>query len=329
MGWLTFGLGIIRPRVHALPLQNTMTTPTLPACSITLLFALSTASCVVPGSDTSGGTTQGPLPTTGVTTTGTEDTSADTSSASTTGQSTEGPGDSTGMGSSTGEDAAAGFCREICRADEDCLIAGVDEGYVCSDGRCLPGDLPGPCSDDLYCQIVGASGLAFCQASRECSLGRVCAELGGSAVGVCIYPTDEMGQCPTNLEPAAVPLFEGGETEACIDPDFACDPITGNRLIFNCIIDDPCRSDADCNLDPSRPVCANDGSCICTDDAHCAAVPGHPSCIDGRCACAGDADCAGLPGLDACVDGYCGCASDASCDGETVFDGTANACEPA
>ena len=66
---------------------------------------------------------------------------------------------------------------------------------------------------------------------------------------------------------------------------------------------------------------------MCTDDSHCAGVPGLSKCVEGACACTEDADCDAVPGADACVDGLCGCSSAESCPAETVFDGTEPVCE--
>jgi hypothetical protein len=80
-------------------------------------------------------------------------------------------------------------------------------------------------------------------------------------------------------------------------------------------------------MNPTAPVCAGDGTCICTEDSHCIG-PGYPTCVAGRCSCTSDADCAVFEDTDVCVDGACGCKSAAVCPMETHFDGTQPVCDP-
>lgn len=232
-------------------------------------------------------------------------------------------------GSTTGGGGAGGFCQEACEADSDCRIDGVDQGYVCSEGRCRPSGTPAACSTDLFCQILLGGGLAICESSDECGEGRVCVKLESYSAGGCPRLSDGMGGCPDNHVAATLPLLEGGEAEVCIALGIFCDDVSVFPPLLYCNpVPEPCRSDTDCEQYQFQPICGGDGSCVCTTDDHCAAAAGHTSCVDGRCACTSDQDCAGLASADTCVDGVCGCGSPAVCPTETVYDGTQYICEP-
>lgn len=271
-------------------------------------------------------TTAGPGATTGTLTSGgTEDATAGETTSAPTGSQTDETGDAT-----TGGAGGGGFCQEACAADRDCWIDGFDQGYECNEGRCRPGGKPAECNSDEFCQIAGAGQLVFCESTAECGVGRVCVALAGFSQGSCPPLSDGMGGCPLpQLAAATLPLLEGGEAEVCIAEDFFCDKAEGLPQLLYCnVAPPPCTSNAECAMNPTRPICGGDGTCVCDSDEHCADAGPHAWCVEGRCACKSDQDCAGLVGADTCVDGLCGCGSAAVCPSETAFDGTQFVCEP-
>lgn len=260
-------------------------------------------------------------------TTGTTGTTAPTDTSN--GES-NGPGttDITGGGGADG-----GLCQEACSEDGDCLVEGVDQGYVCSDSRCRPGGKPDKCNSDLFCQIAAAALFtSFCKAPEACGPTKACVELAGFSQGACVARTADMvGECSGNFMPATLPLLGGGEAEVCVvaADEIFCGQKPNFEPVFYCeLAPAPCDSDAQCTMNPTQPVCSA-GSCVCTEDAHCAGLAGYTQCVEGRCACANDRDCAALPGSDVCVDGVCGCGSASVCPDATYFDSTEIVCEPA
>lgn len=258
-------------------------------------------------------------------TSGSTSTSTSGSSSST---STDG---STSDATTTSGGGGAGLCQEACDGDGDCLVDGVDQGFVCQEGRCRPGGKPDKCNNDLFCQIVVAGQLSFCESTDACSNGRACVALDGFSQGSCAPLADGMGACFDEdvYDAVTLPLLEGDEALVCVASMTFCDPIGGIPQLFNCnALPAPCRSNDDCDVDPSRPICGGDGACVCNDDAHCQDVLGQPHCVDGRCACTSDAECDAFASADACVDGVCGCSSAAVCPAMTYYDGTEIVCEP-
>ncbi|MEZ4449628.1 MAG: hypothetical protein R3B09_09120 [Nannocystaceae bacterium] len=293
---------------------STTATTNATTTTATATTATSTTTGAATETSTTSGSTEG-------TSAGSSSSASTTTSASTTADPTTGTSTSGGAG---------GFCQEACDGDGDCLIDGVDEGYVCTDHRCRPSGTPDKCNSDLFCAIlIGATFFNFCESADECDAGRVCVALEGFNQGACVPLTEPMGVCDEPFDPMVLPLLEGGEAEVCIALTAYCDHANGVPQIFDCnATAEGCVDDRECTLNPSQPVCDGDGACVCTSDAHCADVVGLPHCVDGRCACTSDDECAALTGADACVDGLCGCKSAAVCPDMTYYDGTSVVCEP-
>jgi len=241
---------------------------------------------------------------------------------------TSGTGATSGTSGTTGGGGGGGFCQEACAGDGDCMVDGVDAGYVCKDARCLPTGKPAECNSDLFCQIVLGSALNFCDAPDACMGGRVCVALAGFSQGACLLPSDGMGGCASPFGPATLPLLGGGEAEVCYAPTGFCDKANSVPALLYCNVKPTCADDSECAAVPGQPVCGGGGECVCTMDAHCAGFVNQPHCVGGRCECTSDQECAGSIGIDTCVDGTCGCGSASVCPTETYFDGTDVVCEP-
>lgn len=290
------------------------------ATQVTSASTSATSGVAATGDATEGGSDGSDASTTG---------SATAGSATTTASPTSSPTSATDTASTTGGGGGGGFCQEQCGGDADCRIDGVDDGYVCKEGRCRPETGWGDCTEDTFCQVLGAASFQLaCESQADCSASRVCVAVEDYTTGACVTVYDPMTGCASNFEPSVQPLLEGGTAEVCVLDGVFCDPVGGLDFLYKCNAEPaPCEDDNDCAMFVTQPVCAGDGVCVCTDDSHCAGVPGLSKCVEGACACTEDADCDAVPGADACVDGLCGCSSAESCPAETVFDGTEPVCE--
>ncbi|MEZ4451312.1 MAG: hypothetical protein R3B09_17665 [Nannocystaceae bacterium] len=278
-----------------------------------------TASTSTGGTDTSGSGTEGTDSgsTSASTTAGTTTAGTTTSSSATTTET-----GSTTATSTSDSDSGGGFnfCGEVCDADDDCTIDGVDQGLSCDNGTCV-GEVFGQCSDDMECKIL-YSGWAQgqpCNAQADCAITQGCINLEGE--GHCVYIPSEFIECSTlNMEEVQMPAIEGGTITVCGNTSAIC---TKDKYCL-----DGCKSDLDC-LSPNYPVCnAGTGICECGQDADCASQPGASVCDQGICRCGSDADCRELDYADVCNEGVCGCSGEAVCDGyPPVFDGTEVACK--
>ena len=147
--------------------------------------------------------------------------------------------------------------------------------------------------------------------------GQVCIDVGGE--GRCATAPSDVIMCDAfGLDEVTRKTFPGGQdTPVCAESTAVC--------AGACFV--PCQTDADCPSS-SYPTCdAGTGRCGCSDDSHCADVPGTSVCDGGTCKCATDSDCDDSPIGDVCESsGYCGCTGTEACKLSATFDGTTVTC---
>jgi hypothetical protein len=199
-----------------------------------------------------------------------------------------------------------GECRDLCKADTDCLEEQVCTQATCADASELDpaGELPeneentgdgqpcqynSDCPGDLLCinQLCGPE----CKGAKDCAVGFDCVE------SRCVAPTPE---CEENADCQPGNLCTAGQ----------CVP--------------GCNQDPDC---PDGNVCSG-GSCIpgCNDGGDCAFGE---ACVAGKCvaSCDTPSDCAN-PG-ERCLAGLCqpGCDEPTDC-GTGFYCATDGSCAP-
>lgn len=233
--------------------------------------------------------------------------------------STTDPGD--GEPSGDGDPGSGGgACVHQCQSDADCLVGGMDQGYVCVDSYCT-GESSG-CSDDNYCVAFlsgWTQGTPCSPGGGECDAAmQVCLDLGPDGVRCAVAPSQFITCDQLQMDEIPMTDADGNPAIVCGRSEAACHPDGYCHL--------PCAGDQDC-LSASYPICnVQTGLCECGTDADCQTIGQEQfsACNGGLCGCGEDQQCVDAGTGDVCTQaGFCGCSADAACVGvDSPFDST-------
>lgn len=181
------------------------------------------------------------------------------------------------------DDGGAMVCQHTCAADADCTIGGADIGFTCQGGSCA-GEAGDACTENAECVATLSGWVVPCAAAADCP-GQVCVDVGGGE-GACATEPSDFFMCDSvpGFSELMVDDIDGNAVTVCGNGNAECQ----DGACFS-----PCQSDDDCFA--GALTCNADGTCGCSSDDQCAAIPmaGLDTCEGGSCiaTCAADRDC--------------------------------------